>query len=193
MNPKSFSQIFSTDYSISSKKIRAIHSTVFLLLVHTFILIVFPCIIDAQLVDHSDIRIFASSNQQSEVHISINKNNPQNLIISSNTFISNLQNNPYANQGYYYSLDGGITWNGADMLQNSWLNSGGDPSTGFDNNGRVFIAALKYGTGEYFVQTSTNGGITWSNLVSAAIESGLDKQLLAIDNVPTSPFVNNFY
>jgi hypothetical protein len=147
---------------------------------------------NGQLVDHSDIRIFPSQNQQTETHISINKTNPQNLLASCNTLLP-APGGSYYQQGYYYSFDGGATWNGADMLQNSWLNSGGDPSTAFDNNGKAFIAALKYGTGEYFVQTSLNGGVTWTNLTSAAIESSLDKQHIAVDNQSSSPYVNNFY
>ena len=152
----------------------------------------FVCEVSAQLVDKPDIRIFQSSSQQSEPHISINKLNPQNLLVSTNAFVP-VQGGYHYQQGYYYSLNGGTTWVGADMLQNSWANSGGDPTTGFDNTGRAFIGAMKYGTGEYFVQTSTNGGANWTNLISAAVQSSLDKPFITVDDISTSPYVNNVY
>ncbi|MEO6837640.1 MAG: hypothetical protein ABI185_04590 [Ginsengibacter sp.] len=63
--------------------------------------------------DGQDVRVFPSANVQAEVHISVNKLNPNNLVASANTYLGTY------NQGYYYTLNGGNTWNGADQLQNN--------------------------------------------------------------------------
>lgn len=57
------------------------------------------------LYDYPDVHVFSSGNPQSEVHISVNPANPNNLILSCNTYT-----NGYGSQGYFYSTDGGNTW-----------------------------------------------------------------------------------
>ena len=64
----------------------------------------------AGLCDEADIRIFPSESPQSEVHISINPNNPQNLVVSANTYTDRYQ------QGRYVSNDYGLSWYGSDAL-----------------------------------------------------------------------------
>lgn len=64
-------------------------------------------------VDGTDIRIFPSTNPQSEVNISIDPTNSKNILVSAQTVPGN------SIQGYYYSNDGGQTWNGSDHLPNS--------------------------------------------------------------------------
>lgn len=73
--------------------------------------------------DATDIRIFPSSNPQSEVHASINKANPQIILFSSNTNFG-LSNNSI--QGWYMSTNGGQSWFGSDVLPNNGLGRG-DP------------------------------------------------------------------
>lgn len=136
--------------------------------------------------DGQDIRVFPSANVQAEVHISINKQNPNNLVASANTYL-----NTY-NQGYYYTLDGGNTWNGADQLQNSPGLLYGDPSTAFSANGRAHITTMDP-AGGYLTQNSTNGGVNWTNLISGTNQAFFDKEMVAADNLPTSPFANNVY
>lgn len=55
-------------------------------------------------------------NTQCEVHISIDKNHPNNLILTANTYDQTLS---YAEEGYYYSNNGGATWNGSDDFPNA--------------------------------------------------------------------------
>lgn len=138
--------------------------------------------------DGQDVRIFPSANVQAEVHISINKLNPNNLVASANTY---LPTTTY-NQGYYYTLDGGNTWNGADQLQNNPGLLFGDPSTAFSADGRAHITTIDPVAG-YLAQNSTNGGLTWSNLISGTNQASFDKEMIAADNLPTSPFANNVY
>lgn len=136
--------------------------------------------------DGQDVRVFPSANVQAEVHISVNKQNPNNLIASCNTY-----QNTY-NQGYYYSFDAGNTWNGGDQLQNSPAVLYGDPSTAFSANGSAYITTIDP-QGGYLSQSSTNGGVNWSNLISGVNEAGFDKMMIASDNTPGSPFANNVY
>lgn len=136
--------------------------------------------------DGVDVRVFPSANVQAEVHISINKTNPNNLVASCNTYIGNY------NQGYYFTTDGGVTWNGADQLQNSPAQLYGDPSTGFGANGRAVLTTMNP-SGGYLCQTSTNGGANWSALVSGTNQTNYDKEMIAVDNEPTSPYANNIY
>ncbi|MCL4512131.1 MAG: hypothetical protein M1470_13910, partial [Bacteroidetes bacterium] len=68
--------------------------------------------------DVSDIRVFPSSNPQSEVHASISKVNPNVILFSSNTNFG-LSNNSI--QGWYMSTNGGLSWTGADVLPNNGL------------------------------------------------------------------------
>lgn len=86
--------------------------------------------------DATDIRVFPSANIQAEVHLSLDRNNPDNLLMSANTYTSTWQ------QGYYVSNNGGSSWFGADELQNSPDTLGGDPSTAFDASGCNY--ALSY-------------------------------------------------
>ena len=136
--------------------------------------------------DGIGVRVFPSANVQAEVHISVNPTNPNNLVASCNTYYGNY------NQGYYYTNDGGITWNGADQLQNSPAVLYGDPSTGFGANGRAFITTMNP-AGGYLCQSSTNGGANWGPLISGTNQSFYDKEMIAVDNEPSSPFANNVY
>jgi hypothetical protein len=71
-----------------------------------------------------------------------------------------------------------------DAQDNVWMIS----SLGLtDTNGVVGAAVL--------TSRSTNGGLTWSNPVTTAAAGGgnLDKNWIACDNTPTSPFFGNCY
>lgn len=135
--------------------------------------------------DHTDVQIFPSTKSQHEVHISINKTNPLNLIVSCNTS---------SGQGHYFSIDGGITWNGADNLPNSGVGSG-DPSTSFDAEGRGYITTMAPMVDGYLVQNSTDKGFSWSAQVrGSGPAGGFDKEMIAtVDEMQTSAFANNFY
>ncbi|WP_157886731.1 T9SS type A sorting domain-containing protein [Hymenobacter sp. PAMC 26628] len=133
-----------------------------------------------------DVQLFPSGNPQAEVHISIDKSSPCNLIASAN-------NNPYM-QGYYYSHDGGQTWQGNDNLPNSGQ-SAGDPSTAYDAAGNAYLATMTRVQDGFFVQSSTDKGNTWTNQVrgSSSPASYFDKEMIAADNTPSSPYANSLY
>ncbi len=145
--------------------------------------------------DGNDVRIFPSPNPQSEVHLSINKVNPNVLLLSSNTF-------PVANswQGAYWSTNGGTNWVGGDNLPNN-APGRGDPSTAFDAAGNGYISTMSYPVGNinadpngYAVQRTANNGVVWQPQVSGSgVINGFDKPMTAADDIATSPNANNFY
>lgn len=146
----------------------------------------------ASINDGADIQVHPSSNVQSEVTIAIDRNNPKHLLASANTYTT------YYNQGYYYSTDGGATWNGADELQNiSGTRIGGDPSVSVAADGTEFMTSIgltAFGTtAGYWFQRSTNAGATWSTGIKGNSGANFDKGMNTADNLPTSPFANNFY
>lgn len=144
------------------------------------------------LYDAADIRIFPSANPQSEVHLSIDRTNSDNIVVSANTYTSIWE------QGYYYSNNKGYTWSGNDNLQNSNLSVGvtGDPSTAYDATGRAYISTLDAPADGYLVQSSINKGINWSSLIQGATNNdpgNFDKDMIGVDDNPNSPHANNFY
>ncbi len=137
--------------------------------------------------DGVDVRIFPTANIQAEVTIAINRSNPLNLLASANTYVSTY------NQGYYSSLDGGVTWSGSDVLSGISLSSVyGDPTVCFANNGEAYMTSIN-ALGGYWFQKSTNGGTVWSAASRPDRGTGYDKGMSASDDVATSPYVNSFY
>lgn len=139
-----------------------------------------------------DMRVLSSSNPQSEVHISIDKTNPNNILASANTFTTNY------NQGYYYTTNGGTSWSGADQLSGSTVLYG-DPSTAYDIAGNVFISSMipnltAQDADGYYIQKSTNKGATWGALLRASdTRLNFDEEMIAADNYSTSPYKNYVY
>jgi hypothetical protein len=147
----------------------------------------------AGLTDGPDVQILPSSNVQSEVMIAINKANPSNLLVSTNTLLGPLT----YNQGFYSSSNGGSTWTGSDQLQGIAGNKiDGDPSVAFGADGTAFMTSIGggvFGTAGYWFQQSTDGGQNWSTGVKGNSGANFDKDMITSDNLSTSPFANNFY
>jgi len=118
-------------------------------------------ILFAQVVVSPDFRIFPSTVSQSEVHVSINKTNPANILVSANTSI-----NMSFSQSYYFSIDGGITWSGSDVLPNGGVGMA-IPATDFDASGRGYLTTMARASGSgqdgYMVQYTDDRGFNWSN------------------------------
>jgi hypothetical protein len=140
----------------------------------------------------TDKRVLPSSNPQSEVHISIDKTNTNNILASANTFTTNY------NQGYYYTTNGGSTWSGADQLSGSTVLYG-DPSTAYDASGNAFISSMipnltAQDADGYYLQKSTNKGVTWGNLIRGSdTRLNFDKDMIGADNYSSSPYKNYVY
>lgn len=121
--------------------------------------------------------------------------------------------------GVYVSADGGLTWANRGLLddQASWQGTGvisdGDPvlaygptptATGFSYaaGARVYYASLatmpdQKGFEQIVVSSSDDNGLTWSAPVLGTTKSASadfnDKNWLAVDDSPTSPFFGTVY
>ena len=140
--------------------------------------------------DVSDIRIFPTSNLQISPSISINKQNPNNIVISAETY------NPSTgiNQGYFYTANGGSSWSGAEQMPNNPLSFGGKPHTSFNKSNRAFVLGEAGQDGGFFLQSSTNGGSVWGS--QTWYFNIVDDVLLVnmtTDNESTSPYADRYY
>ncbi|GBD90636.1 hypothetical protein BMS3Abin04_01353 [bacterium BMS3Abin04] len=145
------------------------------------------------LTENNDIRIYSSSNHQTENSVAINPANPNNVIISTNGRVIFDNNGDFVtvHQPYFYTLDGGITWSGSENNPNGIL-SHGDPVVFFDASGNAYYVTLG-NPGGIYVLKSTNGGATWGNNVNADPLNGYndDKEHATADVSGTYP--NNIY
>ncbi len=162
--------------------------------------------------DNPDLQVLPGScNQQAEVHISIDKNNPKFIIASANVD-GNSTNG--SEQGYYYSTDGGATWQGSDVYPNLPVPSSGndlfsgDPCTAFDANGNAFVSTLEFNFAGFYVINSFDGTPwplapalpTWNAPTTTPLTNfytpaatNIDKEMIVVDNFINSPNINNMY
>ena len=146
-----------------------------------------------QLNENNDIRIYPSSNHQTENSVAINPANPNNVIISTNGRVVFDKNGDFvtAQQPYFYTLDGGISWNGSESNPNG-IYSFGDPVVFFDVSGNAYYVTLG-NPGGIYVLKSTDGGATWGSTVNAdpTNSSGDDKEHAIAD--VSGAYPNNVY
>ncbi len=110
--------------------------------------------------DYTDVRIFQSTNAQTENSIAINPKDPKNILVCTNGTPAGVVNR-------FYSTDGGNTWNGIDHNPEGIVSSG-DPVAFFDANGNAYCAYLgPNGPVGVYISKSTDKGATWGNPVNA--------------------------
>jgi hypothetical protein len=135
----------------------------------------------------TNIRVHESTNHQSEISASISPVNSLRLISGANT-------DP--GQGYYYSTNGGTSWDGSDRLLQTTAYAT-DPAVAFDRNGYAYFNFLDYVNGRYrnYVARSTDGGATWQSAVEVPTTSsqGPDKNYMAIDVNAGGSYENYIY
>src|SRR6185437_8146480 len=104
--------------------------------------------------------------------------------------------------GYTISTDAGLTWSSGVLSGITTFQGGGTNSAVSDTNvaydakhGIWMISSLPISSSniQVAVSRSTDGGSTWGNPVVVANGPNLDKDWLACDSTPTSPFYGNCY
>lgn len=159
--------------------------------------------------DLGDIQVYfdPTGDPQSEPHLTINKNHPNNIIISANCYDHAQPSgcpytqSIYVNNNYNQSALG---WSHFKVFPNSTCTTnvigvGGDPSTAVDEEGRLFVSTMydasRY---NYKVNKSTNLGTSWTGLIDGNASTlpqnyAFDKEMMVADNLPFSPYVGNIY
>ncbi|MBS1512264.1 MAG: T9SS type A sorting domain-containing protein [Bacteroidetes bacterium] len=146
------------------------------------------------LTDVLDTRVLPTLNMQATVTIAINKQNPNNLVATSETYSTTAS----GNKGYYYSNDGGLTWTGNEQVPSTLIGLYADkPTTDFNNHNGAFIASeIDDVSGTFLsVNYSSNGGANWNN-GSYAYGSIVDWPLnncIATDTRTTGTYSGNVY
>jgi len=141
-----------------------------------------------------NVIVYPSLNQQCEIYMTRDHNNPQILYVAS----QNIRGSSI-NAGTYVSTNGGTTWVGSDtMAAPSMADQRGDPGPTIDKNGRFIYTHLTSTTNfgglkGMGANYSTNKGQTWSATFDVVIDANCDKNLANTDDVPGSPFYGNSY
>jgi len=140
----------------------------------------------------------STNNARSESSVAINPNNPDQIVAASKKF-ANIQTYDFT-LATEYSTDGGQTWQASPALA---LPEGAtvmtDPTLAWDDSNNVFLVGLTgynpptWTTIGIVIYKSSDGGITWSapNPIHNSLND--DKQWVAGDSSPSSPFHGNVY
>ncbi len=131
------------------------------------------------------------SYHQTEFSVAVNPTDYNKMLIGANT-----NNSSSYYQGYYYTVDGGLTWGGGDVLPGI-TSPCSDPAVGYDANGKVFFNYLQSSDGGFsyslYVKKSTDNGSTWGAAVEVPTSGDDDKNHFVADNTATSSYANNLY
>ena len=142
-----------------------------------------------------NVRVYPSLNQQCEIYMTRDPNNPMTLYVAS----QNITGGASINAGTYVSTNGGLNWFGSDsMAAGSTADQRGDPGPVIDRNGRFIYTHLTSSTNFGSLKGmganySTNKGLTWSPTFDVVIDASCDKNLAGTDDIPTSPYYGNTY
>ena len=140
----------------------------------------------------------STNNARSESSVAINPNNPNQIVAASKKF-ANIHTYDFT-LATEYSTDGGQTWQASPALA---LPAGAtvmtDPTLAWDDSNNVFLVGLTgynpptWNTIGIVIYKSTDGGITWSAPNPIHNSPNDDKQWVAGDSYPTSPYQGNVY
>jgi hypothetical protein len=162
-----------------------------------------------------------SKNKQNEPSLAQNPTNSLNLIAGSNDEIgepactnTTPSSCPFAVgvsvSGFYASFNGGLTWPCQGLIDLTAFHEYGfgDPAQAFDSQGNAYYGGLAFpnpptteevATGQqadFFIAKSTDGGCTYPQVAKVSGNAPAifdDKDAIAADANPTSPFHDNVY
>jgi hypothetical protein len=114
---------------------------------------------------------------QTEPSIAVDPTDPQHLVLGTIDY-------NFPSMSVYVTFDGGQTWEGPKQVPyfREDFSAAGDPGIAFDRQGNVYMSSISLGDQPYrigglvsdaqissmVVNVSTDGGLTWSDAVSAA-------------------------
>jgi len=140
-----------------------------------------------------------------EVSVAINPKNPDNIVGAS--FAMGKPPRPRYGSYNYSSMDGGKTWKTIPVADPKNLTQG-DDVVYFGNDGIVYhihlsfdgirVARPKRAESGMIVETSIDGGLTWTDPVPAinhenSVTPFEDKPGIVVDNAPQSKYKGNVY
>ncbi|HEX5498279.1 MAG TPA: sialidase family protein, partial [Thermomicrobiales bacterium] len=117
---------------------------------------------------------------QTEPSIAVDPTDPQHLVMGTIDY-------NFPSMSVYVSFDGGQTWEGPKQVPyfREDFSAAGDPGIAFDRAGNVYLSSISLGAEPFrigglvseadissmVVNVSTDGGLTWSDAISAARSS----------------------
>src|SRR5215831_11842277 len=113
-----------------------------------------------------NVNVNRQSGYQAEEAIATDPTNPNRLFAWANDIRTGTADNAAG-----YSTDGGVTWTSRFTGSDGWPLLGGDPTCSFDSFGNLFAASFDSSFQNIQVRTSTDAGVTFSNLL-LTISSG---------------------
>ena len=173
-----------------------------------------PDIVDDPIYDpdtpgRDNVAMHTHPDNQNEMSVAINPVNPLNMVAGANDYGCN-EGYEDAWAGYYYTNDGGETWDSGcipgypgDISPEGQILAGyfsaGDPVLAVDSNGRFFYAGIAFSRSpispsDIFVAVSEDGGRTFGDIeIVSPPGSGMavvfqDKEWIHVD-----PFNDNVY
>ncbi len=134
------------------------------------------------------IRVLPSSIAQQDEVILVRHPVNQNIMLGgANTSVTGVWG-----QGGFWTTDGGVTWDGKNLLP-PFSTTASDPAPTIDKNGVfIFTAIDAPGNPGLHCSYSTNNGASWSSKITITSSSS-DKNFAASDDAPSSAFYGRSY
>lgn len=132
---------------------------------------------------------------QNEPSVRINPKDPNNIVVAFRDFRVSW-NPPIRNVTIATTTDAGKTWH-EQFAQYSINNRFSDPAVGVDTAGNFYVATLDWrdskiaSSYDASIRKSTDKGMTWLPAIADAF--AYDKDMIFVDDCPSSPLSGNVY
>lgn len=135
----------------------------------------------AQMLFAQDHEVSMLTGIESELTITTNPNNPDEIIIASMG-----SGTPIL---VYKSSDAGSSWQ-----QSAWSEGVADPVLCYGDNNTAYLTYLNFGNSlEMYLASSTDNGSSWDTEMLALDGMAADRQWIIRDNTPSSAYYGNTY